>query len=394
MGIYEKLGVRTVIHAAGTHTRLGGTIMPLEVLDAMREASRSLVAIDELQAAAGKIIAEITGAESGIVTAGASAALTLATAACVTGMDPDKMNRLPDTTGMKNNVVIQKSHRDGYDHAIRAVGVKLVEVGMPYRTYPYEVEAAINENTAAVAYVVTRSRGSLSLEKVVEIAHSSGVPVIVDAAGELPPAENLRRFIAAGADLVVFSGGKAIRGPQSSGILCGRRDLIMAAAMQNLDMDVHPETWKPPEEFIDLDRMSGPPEHGIGRGFKVGKEDIVGLITALRLYVEKDHEAEYRSWLRKIEWIVRELDQLNHVRARAALPQESGMGFPLAYITLDQEALGIDCFQVSRALKAGEPSIHVREGLMHEGTLGIHPINLQDGDETVIVKRFKEILNK
>ena len=240
--VYEKLGVQTIINASGPATRLSGSIMPPEVAEAMKEASQYCVDIAQLQAGASQYIALVTGAEAGYVTSGAAAGLLLGTAACVTGLDPTKMNRLPDTRGMKNRVIMARSHRNFYDHAVRSTGVELVEVGIADRfsgagvrdTEPWEIGAAIDAQTAAVCYVAY-THSLPPLREVVEVAHRAGVPVIVDAAGQLPPAANLKRFIAEGADLVAFSGGKAIRGPQSSGILCGRRELIEAAALQHLD---------------------------------------------------------------------------------------------------------------------------------------------------------------
>ena len=243
--VFEELGVQTIINAYGPATRLSGSIMPTQVAEAMREASQYCVDIAHLQARASELIAEVTGSQAGYVTSGAAAGLLLGTAACVTGLDPDKMNRLPDTSGMKNEVVIPRSHRNFYDHAVRSVGIKLVEVGIADRfsgagvrdTEGWEIGAALGPATAAVIYVAN-TRSEPTLAEVVEQAHSAGVPVIVDAAGQLPPASNLHRFVAEGADLVAFSGGKAIRGPQSSGILCGRRDLISAVALQHLDQDI------------------------------------------------------------------------------------------------------------------------------------------------------------
>ncbi|MGI8476012.1 MAG: aminotransferase class V-fold PLP-dependent enzyme, partial [Thermomicrobiales bacterium] len=248
VGLYHDLGVRTVINASGTLTRLGGSRMSSEVLAAMVEAAASFVHIDELQARAGEVVAEVTGAEAGYVTSGASAALALGAAACVAGMDVGKMDRLPDTTGMRSEIVVQRGHRNSYDHAIRSVGVTFVEVGYlgfpgAGGTLPWQLDEAITERTAAVACPILDTPGTLTLPEVAEIAHAKGVPVLVDAAAELPPRENLRRFLREGADLVAFSGGKAIGGPQASGILAGRADLIASVALQHQDMDVHPGTW-------------------------------------------------------------------------------------------------------------------------------------------------------
>ncbi len=228
---YAKLGIRRSINASGTLTRIGGTLMWPQVAEAMVEASKSFVRMEDLQEKAGQIIRSATGAEAGYVSNGASGGLMMATAACVARLDPDKMDRLPDTTGMKNEVIIQRPHRNSYDHAIRAVGVKIVDVGYlgfpgAGGVWPWQIESAINERTAAIACPVMDVKGTVPLPEVVRIAHQYDIPVIVDAAAALPPVQNLRRFIEEGADLVVFSGGKALRGPQASGIIAGRKELI------------------------------------------------------------------------------------------------------------------------------------------------------------------------
>ena len=240
--VYTDFGVRTIINVAGSATRVGGAQMPPAVLRAMADAALESVSMMELQAAASRRIAAATGAEAGFVTSGASAGLTLGTAAILAGLDLARMERLPDTTGMKNEFIISREHRNGYDHAIRVAGAKLVEVGMNEqlagagvrRTEAWEFEAAITDKTAGIAYVFT-GNSQPPLEQVVAVARKHGLPVLVDAAGQLPAA--LRRLIASGAALVSSSGGKGLRGPQSTGILCGRTDYIASVALQSLDMD-------------------------------------------------------------------------------------------------------------------------------------------------------------
>src|SRR5947199_2280431 len=271
--IYRKLGVRPIIHACGTTTRYGGSLLRPEALEAMREASRALVNIDELNAAAGATIARMLGAEAAFVTAGASSGLILQAAACIAGDDPARITRLPDTAGLKNEIVIQRAHRFAYDQAYRVAGGTLVEIGLARRTQPFELEQAITDRTAAVAYLIspfTSPPGILTLPQVIEIAHRRGVPVIVDAASMLPPRENLTKFIRLGADLVSFSGGKGIRGPQSTGMLLGRRDLIRAVA------------------------ANASPNQAIGRAAKTSKEEIAGLVVALELFMAEDERAEMK----------------------------------------------------------------------------------------------------
>jgi L-seryl-tRNA(Ser) seleniumtransferase len=247
----------------------------------MQEAARLSVPIEELQAAAGAYIAEVTGAQAGYVTTGSAAGLTLAAAACIAGLDPARMDRLPDTDGIPNEIIVHRSHQVAYNHALRAAGARLVEVGyIGYpgvgATYPWQVESAITNRTVAFFFQLVDAPNVVGLEEFAEIAHRHGLPLIVDAAGALPPAENLIRLVASGGDLVAFSGGKAIGGPQASGILCGRADLIQSVALQHQDMDVPPPLW-------GARGHTGPlPHHGIGRSMKVGKEEIVGLVAALR----------------------------------------------------------------------------------------------------------------
>jgi D-glucosaminate-6-phosphate ammonia-lyase len=242
--ILKRLGFARVINATGTVTRLGASPMDPEVIAAMSAAAQCSVDIAELQGRASEIIAAATGAEAGIVTSGAMAGLLVGAAACLAGLDPVKMARLPDTEGMRNEFIVSRSHRNSYDHGVRAAGARLVEVGLPDRltgcgvrdTEAWEFESAIGDRTAGILYLARADSRPL-LADVVRVAHAAGVPVLVDAAAELPPAANLRRFIEDGADLVVFSGGKGIGGPSASGILCGRRSLVGSALLQQLDLD-------------------------------------------------------------------------------------------------------------------------------------------------------------
>jgi uncharacterized pyridoxal phosphate-dependent enzyme len=223
--LYARLGVRKLINAEGTVTALGGCRMEPEVIAAMAEACRHFVDLDELLTKSGAYVAELIGVEAALITAGASAGLALGTAACIAGDDPVHVQRLPDTQGLPNRVAVHRCHRNGYDQAVRQAGAELVEFGWIKETYRWQLEAAIDGHTAAVAYFVEFSEsGSLPLDVVIKIAHDRGVPVIVDAAAELPPIQNLHRFTDMGADLVVFSGGKDMKGPQSSGLVMGRRD--------------------------------------------------------------------------------------------------------------------------------------------------------------------------
>lgn len=391
MSFYSEFGVRPVINGVGPATRLGGTIMDDEVLTAMAEAARAYVKIDELQDAAGRFIAEITGAESGYVTPGAAAGLALATAACMTGTDPVKINQLPDARGMKHEVIIHRTHRYDYDHAFRSVGATLVEVGFPDAIHPYALESAITAETAAVAYYPTPARVALPLEVVIEIAHRHGVPVIVDAALEVPPVENLRTFAEMGADLVAYSGGKAFRGPQASGFICGRADLIRAIGFHHQDMDVHPETWTYRAMIAD-GRVAGPPHHGIGRQMKIGKEEIIGLLVALRRYVQQDRAAEREVWQARVAAIVDGLAGVPGVKAEVAGAFSRAGAVPNAIIQLDEDVVGRTAWQVLEQLQEGEPRIFLNEERAWSGIIGISPMELRDEDVPVVTRRLRELL--
>lgn len=398
MGIYEELGLQPIINASGSVTRLGGAPLPPAVLQAFVDGAREAVPLEQLQAAASRVIAEVTGAEAGLVTAGAASALTLGTAAILTGLDPGRMERLPHCDGFPHEFVISREQRNGYDHAVRAAGARLVEVGFHEivanagvrRTEAWEYEVAFGPNTAGVVYIYAPDSRP-PLEQVVETAHRHGLPVLVDAAGEVPPRRNLRALVAAGADLVAFSGGKAIRGPQATGILCGRRDLIAAAAVQLLDMDDHPELWEPPAELVDRRRLLGPPRHGIGRGFKVSKEQIVALLTALRLYAAGAYDdlvAQYRPRLERIA-------QALHGIATCTVVQRSDPEtFPLLEVSVDEAALGRTAFDVCRSLRRGTPPIYVGHGRLPQGKLVIHPMHLDDAKADVLTRRLREELSR
>ena len=380
---YDKLGVSKIVNAAGTLTRLGGSLMDAEVLAAMADASRSFVRMDELHAAAGRRIADCTGAEAGLVTAGAAASLTLAAAACLAGDRFDRMDLLPDTTGMPNEIVIPRSHRNGYDHALRAAGARLVEVGLAERTrdpQPWEIAAAITERTVAVAYSVGFS--PLDLREVAAVAHEHHLPLIVDASAALPPTRNLKRFIADGADLVAFSGGKGIRGPQASGILCGRRALIASAALQMWDLDFLPELWNPPLDLIDAAiARRGVPNHGIGRSMKVGKEEIVGLLVALERFLSRDEEAEQAKLAAIAQQVVAGLTDL--AGARVTLRERAEL-WPVARIELGSDARR-NAVQLAEWLEQGTPPVYLSTGDARSGWLSVDPFCLQAGEAEVVI---------
>lgn len=397
MSIYEQWGVTPIINACGSVTRLGGAPMPAEVIDAFRDAAAEAVPLDELQAAAARQIAEATGAEAGLVTSGAAAALTLGTAAILARDDLGRMEKLPFTEDIPHEFVVAREQRNGYDHAVRAAGARLVDVGFHEivagagvrRAETWEYEAAFGPRSAGVLYVYD-AQGRPPLGELVAAAHSHGLPVLVDAAGELPPRSNLRDIIASGADLVAFSGGKAIRGPQATGILCGRRDLIASAALQMLDMDDHHELWSPPPELIDKSRLKGIPRHGIGRGFKVAKEQIAALLTALRLFTQGRYDRELAGKRGLLQRITKEVES-PACRCLIRTPAD-GQSLPILEIALDEQALGHSAFDVCRRLRAGRPSVHVGHGMLWEGKLVINPMHLNEERTGVLINRLREEL--
>lgn len=393
--IYQSLGVRRVVNAAGTLTRLGGPPMRPEAVEAMREASRWSVSIEELQDRAGTYLAEVTGAEAGYVTCGAAAGLQLAAAACLAGLDIHRMERLPDSSGMPNRIIVQRCQRNAYDHALRAAGAILVEVGQlgnpeARPTAPWEIEAAIHPETAAVLWVDMQAPGAVSLEDTVTAAHRHRLPVIVDAAASLPPRENLKRFVAAGADLVAFSGGKALGGPQASGILVGRRDLIDSVALQHQDMDVWPETWMHRRRFLESGRLPGPPLQGVGRPLKVGKEEIAGLVAALRAYLKQDPAAWRREQAGKIQTLQDGLRKLPHLKVSIVDGGEAG--YPQLAVELEENPAGLTLVDLVLGLMEADPAVAVGQQEMPRGRLILNPMSLGLDHLELVIERFKSIL--
>lgn len=397
MSIYQQFGVEPIINASGAVTRLGGAPLNSEALAAFAEAARESVPLEKLQAAACREIAAVTGAEAGLVTAGAAAALTLGAAAILARHDLGRMERLPQCDDFPHEFVVAREHRNGYDHAVRAAGARLVEVGFNElvsgagvrRTEAWEYAAAFGPRTAGVLYVLTEgSRPALS--EVVEIAHAHHLPVLVDAAGELPPRANLNALPASGADLVAFSGGKAIRGPQATGILCGRGELISSAALQMLDMDDHAELWDPPAELINREQVPGLPRHGIGRGFKVSKEQIVALLVALRAFASGEYDRQVADNQRYLDLIAK---QLAGKPARCMLHASDGQRLPILEIAVDETTLGRSALEVCRRLRAGSPPCYVGHGQLTAGKLVINPLHLDDERAAILAQRLAEELS-
>jgi len=364
--IYDQLGVRTIINASGATTAVSGTLMSPEVAEAMVEAAKAFVVLDELNARVGEKIAQVTGAEAGYVTCGSAAAMAIAAAACIAGSDPARIRQLPDSSGMPNEIIIHRVHRIGYDQMFRAGGAKLIEIGLPALTEPWELEAAICERTAAVAYIDSPATGdnALDFHTVVEIAHQHNLPVIVDAASTLPPVSHLTRWIAWGADLVIYSGGKGIRGPQDSGILAGREDLIRAAV------------------------LNGNPHRGIGRGMKVSKEAMVGLAVAIDQFMERDHDRDFAAHRAQAETVLAGLSERHDVRCELVADPEAHPAPIVSVYPVDRRW---EPQAVLHALQHGSPGIYAK---VENGALTINTHCLQQGEPEQIVDRINEVLDR
>lgn len=371
MGIYEDLGVKRLINGYATLTRLGGSLMPREVLEAMAEAAGSFVDLDELQEKVGRRIAGWTGNEAGYISAGAAAGLTLATAACIAGTDPDLRSRLPYSDGLKNEIITHRKGKVSYIFAVRQAGGKIVEIGDEGGASEEELENAVSDRTAAVLYFANPNHdpGQVPLPRGIEIAHGHGIPVIVDAAAQIPPVESLWRFTGAGgagADLVLFSGGKGLRGPQASGLMLGSKELIQAAAFH-----------ASPRPFV-------------GRPMKAGKEEIIGLMTAIRLALDADQDALMHSYEDQVEAVIDALSGTPHVQVSRAFPSEAGQPMPRAEIVLDEEALGLKRDELSDRLLDGDPAISLAPA--GEQGVYINPQTLEEGEIDTIIRRIGEIL--
>jgi L-seryl-tRNA(Ser) seleniumtransferase len=366
--IYRSLGVKPAIAACGATTMRGGSKLRPEVMQAMNAAATVMVDMDELNRRAGEVLALHTGAEAGFVSSGSAGGLVLQAAAVIVGSDTAKMSRLPDTSGMKNEIIIHRAHRFPYDHGYRAVGAQLVEIGDGRRTRPWQLEAAFSERTAAVAYLFSpcTTRNSLPLSHVCEVAHARGVPVLVNAASFLPPRANLRRFIAAGADMVVYSGGKHVRGPQGTGILVGRRDLIEAA------------------------HANASPQQFFARGMKVAKEEIIGLLKALELFVATDEAAETRHYRTMCEQVVDSLADFPELEPCIAHDELDHL-IPHAVFRFDRGWKGRSRDQILEAMIAGDPPVYLHE-IFAPWELAVDPFNLDERELEILIRRLREEL--
>ena len=356
---YESIGVRPLINCRGTFTIISGSVILPEVRETIVLASQRYVNIDELMEAVGARIAELMDCEWGLITDGCAAALCQVTAACVAGSDPEKMIRLPDTTGMKNEVIVQTCHRNVYDHAIRMVGVKMIEVDTKA-----ELEAALNDRTAMLfVFGDAEERGQITTKEMADIGHEHGVPTFVDAAAERPDVPNW--YLDQGADAVAYSGGKCLRGPQASGLVLGRKDLLQAAF------------------------LNGAPHHALARPMKAGKEEIMGLLAAVEQWIKRDHKAEWKEWERRLGVITDAVKDFDSVTTTIRQRGRSNVA-PVLEINWDVETVGISGTAVASQLSAGEPRIELNG---NANGISIMPYMMEEGEDKIVADQLGAILN-
>ena len=374
--VYTRLGVRPVINARGTWTYISASLELPEVKAAQEEAARHFVNIFELQHAVGRRLAELTGAESGMITSGAAGAMSSATAACIAGSDPEKIWQLPDTTGLKNEVVMMGG-RSAFDSAIRLAGAKLVIAHSPE-----ELEKMINGNTAMI---YTTSPVDL-LAKEIAVAKAAHVPILMDDAAGIPPISNIKLYAKMGCDLYTFSGGKGLCGPQCSGLLLGRKDLIEAALYN-----------------------TNPWEGAVCRPMKVGKEEIVGCLAAVEAWLKMDLDALNREWAGRVQRIAKIVETVPGVTTRTYIPQTSN-SYPTLVVSWDEKGWGLSVAECTRKLLEGTPSIvvltqdnpsgvlaripskHADSHRRHPNELQLVSMSLRPGEEIIVGKRIRQLL--
>jgi L-seryl-tRNA(Ser) seleniumtransferase len=361
---FKELGVRTFINAAGTYTAMTGCLMNKEVIEAYSYATNQYVNLDDLQDAVGERIAELLGCEYATITAGAFSAITLGTAGVITGLDSKKAAQIPnDLSGLKSEVILQKSHHIGYSHAIRNTGATLVVVETAR-----ELENAINDKTAMMWFLnYANPSGNIQYEEFIAIGQKHGIPTMNDCAADVPPVENLWKYTDMGFDLVCFSGGKGIRGPQSAGLLLGKKDLVKAA------------------------RLSAPPRGDtVGRGMKVNKEEVLGMYIALESYLARDHKKDWEIWEKQIKHISESSLSVDGVETEIHVP-EIANHVPSLRIKWDQSKIKISTGELREKLRLGHPSIQT---VGNDEAVGITTWMLNPGEERIVATRIKQILEE
>lgn len=359
---FKELGLRTFINAAGTYTAMTGSLMHKEVTDAIGYGATEYVNLDELQDKVGERIAELLQCEYATVTSGAFSAMTLGLAGVMCGTDEKKVAQLPNTKGLKDEVIVQKGHAIGYTHALINTGAKIVEV-----TTAKELEKAINDQTAMLWFLNANTENcEIKWEEFIALGKKHNIPTFIDCAADVPPVENLFKFTKMGFDMVCFSGGKGLRGPQSAGILLGKRKYIEAA------------------------RMHTPPRGAtIGRGMKVNKEEVLGMMVALELYLARDHKKEWELWEQQIKLIGDSASDVNGVETEIHVPMHANH-VPSLKIRWDQSMVKISTDEMRKQLREGHPSI---ETVGNKDEVGITTWMMEPGQERIVAKRIKEILS-
>jgi uncharacterized pyridoxal phosphate-dependent enzyme len=364
--VYEELGVTTVINGQGTMTYLGGSLMRPEVEAVMALAGKHFVSITDLEVAAGKRIAEMLKLPAGysaIVTSGAAAAMEAGLAGILTGDNPKFIQQIPDLTGMKSEVIIQKTHRNPFDHQLRNTGVKLIVIETRD-----ELRKAVNPNTAMMHFSnFANEEGQIKVDEWVKLGKEFKVPTFIDAAADTPPVSHLWDYANMGYDLIAFSGGKAMRGPQCAGLLLGRQDLVAYALLNN-----------------------SPHEDVIGRSQKVGKEEIVGMVKALELYLNDDHDAMNKEWQQRLELISAKVSTLPSVTTSYFMPDMANH-VPHMEIKWDPRRIKISPKDASAELKKGSPSIVLSSG-ERRGSLSMNSFMLQPGEDAIIADKLYQVL--
>ncbi len=366
---FKELGVRPFINAAGTYTVLTASLMHPEAVEAINYASKTFVPLNDLHDAVGKRIAELIGCEAAMVTSGAAAALTVGTAACVAGKKQDWIRRLPDLagSGMKSEVIIQKSHRYGYDHAVRNCGIKMIEVETAE-----ELERAVSEKTAMMLFFNDNDpKGQIKLAQFVALGKKHNIPTFNDAAADAPPTEHLSKYTKIGFDLVTFSGGKGLRGPQSAGLLLGRKDLIEAARLN-----------------------CSPNSDSVGRGMKVNKEELLGMMVAIEQYLKRDAAAEWKEWERRAKLVTDIFANHKAAKTEVYLP-EIANHVPHIRITWEKAALALLADDVRKQLREGKPSIEIVPGSSSatapQQEIAVSVWQMQPGEAEIVARRLREV---
>lgn len=360
---FKELGVTPVINAGVTMTFLSGSLMMPEVLEAINSTAHDFANMHELQDKVGAKIAEMLHCEAAMVTSGAACAMLLGTAAAITGTNEEKIKQLPNLPGPRPEVIMQKTHRYLFDQAVSTTGAKIIEV-----EGPEEMEKAFNSNTVMALYFNAAEKSSVTREEFVAISKRHNIPTFMDAAADVPPVENLFKYQKIGFDLVTFSGGKMIRGPQSAGLLFGRKDLIEAAKLNH-----------------------SPHEAPIGRPMKVNKEEMFGMYAALKSYLERDHKKEWNEWLDRCAHVKAQLETIATVKGETVVEKGPANAFPSLYVTWDQSKIKTGLKDVLAALKSGTPSIvaNAKENVLIIGVVLLKPEQVD-----IVARRVKEILQQ